>query len=223
MTWNDALGNVSYVLIAFSYLVTNMLWLRMLAIVGLVAESVYFYMAGSASLWVAIGWSVVFLAINSVQLIRLLRERRATQLQADERLLKDGVFGPLSLPAFRRLMKAGQWRTLAAGTELTVQHTPVARLHVLAQGQASVVVDGKPVAGVHPGGIVGEMSFLSGAPASATVTVTQAVRAFAIDSAALQALLAGDDELQAQFHHALGAELAGKVLALRGGQAPRAA
>jgi hypothetical protein len=30
MTWNDALGNVSYLLIAFSYLVTNML-LRLLS------------------------------------------------------------------------------------------------------------------------------------------------------------------------------------------------
>jgi len=223
MTWNDALGNVSYVLIAFSYLVTNMLWLRVLAIVGLVAESVYFYVAGSGSLWVAIGWSAVFLAINAVQLVRLLRERRATHLQADERVLKNGVFAPLSLAAFRRLMKAGRWAAVAEGTVLTVQRAPVASLHVLAQGQARVDVDGKAVARVHPGGIVGEMSFLSGAPASATVTVTQAARVFQIDSATLHALLAGDDELQAQFHRALGAELAGKVLALRGAQAPRVA
>lgn len=218
MGWNDALGNVSYVLIGFSYLVTNMLWLRVLAIVGLVAESVYFYVAGSGSLWVAIGWSAVFLVINGVQLLRLLRERRATQLQPDERLLKDGVFAPLSLPAFRRLMRAGRWQVLPAGAPLTEQLKPVAQLSVLAQGQASVVVDGKLVAGVHAGGIVGEMSFLSGAPASATVTVTQAARVFSVDSATLQALLDRDDELQAQFHRALGAELAGKVLALRGVQ-----
>lgn len=218
MTWNDALGNVSYVLIAFSYLVTNMLWLRVLAIVGLVAESVYFYVAGSGSLWVAIGWSVVFLAINTVQLLRLVRERRAAQLHADERLLKDGVFAPLSLQTFRRLMQAGQWHSRAVGTVLTVQHASVAQLFVLAQGSASVVVDGKAVASIHPGGIVGEMSFLTGATASATVTVSQEARIFEVDTAALRSLLASHEELRAQFHQALGADLAGKVLSLRGTQ-----
>jgi hypothetical protein len=215
MTWNDALGNVSYLLIAVSYLVTHMLWLRILAMVGLVAEAVYFYAAGSGSLWVAIGWSVVFLVINGVQLLRLLRELRAAQLHGDERILKRGTFAALSLPSFRRLMKAGRWQTLAPGTLLTVQHTPVTHLRALARGRALVDVDGRPVAAVHPGGIVGEMSLLTGDAASATVCVTDEVRCFEVDGATLKQLLADHDDLRAQFHQALGTELAGKLLAQR--------
>jgi hypothetical protein len=49
-------------------------------------------------------------------------------------------------------MQAGRWQTQAVGTELTVQHSAVTRLFVMAHGQASVVVDGKAVANIHPGG-----------------------------------------------------------------------
>jgi len=108
MTWHDWLGNGSYLLIAASSMVTSMLWLRMLAILGLATEAVYFYVVGSSSLWVAIGWSMVFLAINAVQLTRLLRELQSLTLQGDERFLKSHTFAALSLLSFRRLMKAGR-------------------------------------------------------------------------------------------------------------------
>lgn len=216
MTWSDALGNVSYLLIAFSYLVTNMLWLRMLAIVGLVAEAVYFYAAGSGSLWVAIGWSVVFLLINAFQLARLVRELRSARLQGDEKLLKAGTFAAMSLLSFRRLMNAGHWATLPAGTVLTVQNQPVAQLRVLTRGLATVCVDGQPVARIHAGGIVGEMSLLTGSAATATVTLEQEARVFEVEAARLKQLLAAQDELRAEFHQALGSDLAAKVVALRG-------
>jgi CRP-like cAMP-binding protein len=217
MSWNDLLGNVSYLLIACSYLVTNMLWLRVLAIIGLATESLYFCVVGTGSLWVAIGWSVVFLVINASQLARLLREMRATRLSDDERFLKEGTLASLSLLSFRRLMDAGQWQLGTAGQALTVQQADVTQLRVLTHGLAQVQVDGRTVAHIHPGGIVGEMSLLTGEPASATVTLSTDARYFQIDGAALKGLLAEHEDLQAQFHRALGNELSAKVLALRGG------
>jgi len=216
MSWNDWLGNVSYALIAVSYLVTRMLWLRTLAILGLAIEAVYFYIAGSSSLWVAIGWSLVFLAINAVQLARLLRELQSLKLLSDERFLKSHTFAPLSLLSFRRLMKAGRWQTLAPGAVLTVQQQPVTHLRVLVDGMASVVVDGMQVATIRAAGIVGEMSLLTGDSASATVTLTQQARVFEIASAELSSLLRGHDDLCAEFHQALGSELVAKVVDLRG-------
>lgn len=215
MTWNDALGNVSYVLFAFSYLVTNMLWLRLLAIVGLLTEAIYFYIAGSGSLWVAIGWSAVFLLINAVQSVRLVREMRSTRLSADEQVLKADTFAAMSLLSFRRLMQAGRWVTLPPGAVLTVQHTPVTHLRVLVRGLATVEADGKAVALVRAGGIVGEMSLLTGNAASATVTVTQEAHLFEVEVATLKQLLAKQDELRSEFHQTLGSELTAKLVALR--------
>jgi hypothetical protein len=216
MNWHDGLGNISYALIALSYLVTNMLWLRALAIAGLVAESIYFYLVGSASLWVAIGWSMVFLLINAVQLTRLLREMRSSKLLADERFLRNGTLAGLSQLSFHRLMRAGRWKTLPAGTVLTVQQEAVTHLQLLTRGLASVVVDGLTVAHIRPGGIVGEMSLLTGDVASATVTLAEEAHLFELEGSALRRLLQEHDELQAQFHQVLGGELSAKLLALRG-------
>lgn len=223
MQWNDWLGNLSYALIAISYLVTRMLWLRVLAILGLGAEAIYFYVTGASSLWVAIGWSVVLLAINAVQLTRLLREMLSVRLSADERLLKAGPFAALSLLSFHRLMKAGRWQTLTPGTVLTRQRRPVTQLHALVGGVAGVDVDGMPVAAIRAGGIVGEMSMLTDGLASATVTVTQQARAFAIVRTDLERLLHEHEDLRAQLHQALGSELVAKLLELRGRAAPTAA
>lgn len=223
MLWNDWLGNLSYALIAISYLVTSMLWLRVLAILGLGTEAIYFYVTGSSSLWVAIGWSVVFLAINAAQLFRLLREMLAVRLSADERPLKAGTFAALEPLSFHRLMRAGRWHTLAPGAVLTRQRQPVTHLHALVGGLASVDVDGLPVATIRAGGIVGEMSLLTDGLASATVTVTQQARAFEIARADLERLLHDHEDLRAQFHQALGSELVAKLLELRGRAAPKSA
>src|SRR5262249_59576195 len=42
VSWSDVPGNVSYVLIALSYWMTNVFWLRVIAVVGLVFEILYF-------------------------------------------------------------------------------------------------------------------------------------------------------------------------------------
>lgn len=223
MEWRDWLGNLSYVLIASSYMLTSMLWLRVLAIAGLATEAVYFYHVGSSSLWVAIGWAVVFLAINAVQLARLLHDQMSVKLSSEEQFLKSATFSALSLVSFRRLMQAGRWCTVEPAAELTSQQLPVTHLRVLVRGMASVFVDGKPVASVCAGGIVGEMSFLTGGMASATVTVTQPAYVFEIESTALGHLLHHHEDLRAEFHQALGSELSAKVVALRGKTAVRPA
>ena len=215
MELHDWIGNLSDVLIAGSYLVTSMLWLRVLAILGLSAEGLYFYFAGAGSLWVAICWALVFLAINTVQLWRLMQERLSVRLSDEERVLNQGTFAGLSPVAFQRLLRGGQWRDVPEGTVLTREAEPVSHLYAFAGGRAEVTVGGMPVAMISPGGIVGEMSFLEGAAASATVTATEPVRTFEIAHASLTRLLQSDDDLRAAFHRALGGDLVGKVAALR--------
>src|ERR1700754_3157806 len=60
MSPHDLIGTASYVLLAVSYMVTNIYWLRLLAIIALTAEAIYFYMAGDSALWVGILWAGIF-------------------------------------------------------------------------------------------------------------------------------------------------------------------
>jgi CRP-like cAMP-binding protein len=215
MKWHDWIGNLSYVLFALSYMVTNMAWLRVLAMGGLVAEGAYFYLASATPLWVGVGWALVFVAINATQLFVLLRERVSVRLSAEERRLHAGVFSVLSAVEFHRMLRAGTWRSFPAGSVLTRVGQPVRQVHLLASGTASVVVNDTHVATISAGGIVGEMSFLSGRPATATVAVAEAARVFEIEQEALARLLEEHQDMRAPLLRAIGGELLEKINSLR--------
>ena len=116
MSPHDLVGNASYVLLAASYLVTNIYWLRLLAIVALTVEAVYFYMAGDQQLWVGILWAGVFNLINIVQLGILARARMKVRMSEEERALHASIFGRLEKVDFSRLLAAGSFDEIAAGT-----------------------------------------------------------------------------------------------------------
>ena len=86
MSPHDLIGTASYVLLAVSYMVTNIYWLRLLAIIALTAEAIYFYMAGDSALWVGILWAGIFNLINIVQLGILTRSRLKVRMSAEERM-----------------------------------------------------------------------------------------------------------------------------------------
>ncbi len=62
MRWQDWAANACYVILAASYLVTNIYWLRILAVVALAFEGVYFYFGAEILLWIWIVWNVFFIA-----------------------------------------------------------------------------------------------------------------------------------------------------------------
>ena len=74
-------------LIALSYWMTNVFWLRIIAVIGLFFEMLYFRMSGG-DMHTGIGWDIIFIAINLYQIFRLvfdehrLRYMKELHLQA---------------------------------------------------------------------------------------------------------------------------------------------
>lgn len=216
LRWQDWAGNACYTLLALSYLFTNMLWLRVLAIVSLAFEAVYFYFGASEPLWVGMGWNLIFIGINAVMLVLLLRERRHLQMTNDEALLKRGLFADLDSLNFGRLLRIGEWVELPRGQELTREGSPVHALYVIADGLAEVEVRGHVVSILQNGSFVGEMSLLTSADASATVTTIAVCRVFRVERARLVALLSRHPEIRAGLDRTIGRDLAGKLRRTRG-------
>jgi hypothetical protein len=208
--WADVPGHVSYLIIAISYWLTNIYWLRVTAIVGLALEIVYFRLSGGA-LHTGIAWDVVFILINAWQIWRLVAERRALASLAEVQLLRQGAFAGCSSVQLASVLRTGSWRDLEAGTRLTEEGTPVAELVLICDGEATVEVRGSRIATLRGGSFVGEMAFLSGNPASATVTVARATRAFVFDMAKLGVLAAEDDSVAGDLHRAIGRDLVRKL------------
>ena len=208
--WADIPGHISYVLIAISYWLTNIYWLRVTAVLGLTLEIVYFQLSGGA-MHTGIVWDVVFIAINLYQIYWLVDERRKLKTMEHAHLLRQGVFAGFTNAQLARLVSAGSWRELKPGTVLTEQDKAVPELVLICDGQAVVNVHGTTVAHLRGGAFVGEMAFVSGNPASATVVIEQPTRAFVFDIASLRKLVEKDDLVAVAIHRVIGRDLAKKL------------
>ncbi len=208
--WTDVPGHASYVLIAISYWLTNIYWLRVMAVIGLSLEIVYFQMSGGA-MHAGIAWNVVFVAINAYQIYWLVDERRKLKRMEHAHLLRQGVFAGFTDAQLARLVKAGNWRAFESGAVLTREGEPVAELVLICEGQAAVNAHGNVVAHLRDGAFVGEMAFVSGNPASATVVVEQPTRAFVFDIERLRRLVEVDELVAAAIHRVVGRDLAEKL------------
>lgn len=211
MSPQDLVGNLSYALLAASYLVTNIIWLRLLAIVALTAEAVYFWMAGDRALWVGILWAGIFNAINLVQLAIIARARLRVRMSAEERSLHASIFGQLEPVDFSRILAAGSFTEIAPGTELTRQDGAVDALHLMLSGRARVLVDGRMIALLGAGDFIGEMAFIGDCAASATVVTDSGCRTFRIPHAALRALCARHEKIDAVMNARFSIDLAQKL------------
>jgi hypothetical protein len=208
--WADVPGHASYILIAISYYLTNMLWLRISAVCGLLLEIVYFQMSGG-NMATGIGWGMIFILINVYQIYWLERERRKLNQVEDAHLLRKGVFAGITDLQLARLVTVGKWHDFSPGEVLTRKDEPVTHLVLLCTGKANVDVDGHIVAHLHDGAFVGEMAFVTGNPASATVTVDAPTRAFVFDIPALRKLATNDELVAGAIHRVIGRDMAGKI------------
>jgi hypothetical protein len=201
------LGNVLYVV---SYLVTDILWLRVLAVLGGLSSLTWTLTTPTPSA-ALIGWTLVYNTINVAQIARLWRERRPVRLTAEEQALYAAAFRTLTPREFQRLLAVGWWRQAPAKETLIEQGARPGRILVLASGRAAVKANGRQVATLSPGQFAGEMSFLTGAPTTAAVEALEPVRlvSWAIDD--LERFLGKHPELRAALQLVLGRDLAAKL------------
>jgi hypothetical protein len=200
-------ANVIYVV---SYLVKDILWLRLLTVV---AGSVLlaYYALLPVPLWAAIGWNVVFLVINLRQIQVLLLERRPVRLTPDELRLQQLAFRSLTQREFAKLLRIARWEDVAADQRFVTKGQPLDRIMVIADGRACVEIAGSPGVELRPGCFVGEMSFLTGQTPNADVVATQPTRLVTWLQSELRKFLGRDAELRAIVQTAIGEDLIAKL------------
>ena len=214
LPWGHAAGHVSYLIIAISYWLTNIYWLRVTAVVGLCFEIAYFVLVSGGTLYTGIGWDAIFIAINLFHLLRLTRERMRVRLADDDHDLLRTLFDGLDDAQIGMLLNSASWHKAAVGEQLTIEGAPVSALMLIAAGQVSVDVGDQTIARMGPGSFIGEMAFLTGGNASATVTATHETRVMKLEQTRLKTLLVIDSQIASVLHRLLGADLAQKLRSL---------
>jgi hypothetical protein len=194
-----------------SYLVKDILWLRVLTVVAGLFLLFGYYLWMPTPVWAAIAWNAVFSAINLWQIRLLVLERRPVKLQADERLLYQLAFRRLTEREFAKLLAIGDWKEVPAGEHLVQRGEALDRLIVLASGRMRVEANGKVLAELRAGCFVGEMGFLTGRTATADVVALEPTRTMSWRYEVLRKLLDTNVQLRAAMEQVLGEDLAAKL------------
>lgn len=165
--------NIGYLLYLAAYAVRDILWLRLLTIVGGFAVIPYFLKGGSMS---SVYWTGTYVAINLVNLALLIHERRPVTLTPDQERLRMLLFRAFSPREFLRFVSPAEWRDTQLGQQLYMHGTVANGLMAILDGEAIVKVNDKEVARLHNGQFIGEMSFITGETASADVFAGENLR-----------------------------------------------
>ena len=171
MEYTNLIGHLAFGLIAFSFLVKDILWLRLVSILASAFGMAYNYFIPADPMWIAIGWNGVFIAVNLYHIAVIIYEKRPIKMAPKDKELYETLFKDLSPVEYLKISKVAQWITYKSGEKIIRQNTPVTDLILIYNGTVDVAVDNKGVAQLKDGQFVGEMSFLTEKPATATCIV----------------------------------------------------
>ena len=162
---NLILLNVGYILMLSALVMRDVLWLRMTMVL---AQSVLGTYAWTLGLTNNVAWNTVFVTINVIWTIKILRERRAVTLPEHLKPLYERHFFPLTRAEFLRWWKLGRRETLR-DERMTRDGESPRSLYFVLDGTARVTRNGEHVVDLTAGQFVAEMSLLTGRPANADV------------------------------------------------------
>ncbi len=117
------------------------------------------------------------------------------------------LFDRCSTRSLEKVARAGDEITLASGSLIVDQGQTGKEAFILLEGTATVRRNGKKVADLEPGAMIGELSLLDHGPRTASVIATSDCRLFVLEQRRFLAVI---DEVPALAHRLLSA-LAGRI------------
>ena len=164
-------GHLAFGLIAFSFLVKDILYLRLVSIVASLFSVFYNWVIPVEPMWIPIGWNFVFCFLNLYHIAVLVYEKRPVKMNDKNAELYETLFKDMTPVEYLKVSKVAEWKMFKSGEVIIKQGMPVKDLHLIYNGTIDVDVKGKKVAELKDGQFVGEMSFLTAKPATATCVV----------------------------------------------------
>jgi CRP-like cAMP-binding protein len=189
-----------------SYSVRDILWLRILGVAGTLLLVPYYYLQPTP-LWQPIEWSTIFVAINAYWIVRLALERRPVHLTDEEQRLRVLSFPSLTAREALSLFKTGIWENIEPGKSLVAHDRAQARLSVILNGLADVVMHGEQVAVLGEGQFVGEIDARADERHDIDVVVREPARIMCWDRDHLRAFLSKRPDVALALERSIGLQL----------------
>jgi hypothetical protein len=203
------------VLLLVAYSVRDILWLRLFAVTASLISIPYFLLQ-PAPLWVPIGWSSVFAAINLLQSWRLFVERRPVKLTSEEEQARRLFFGDLPPRKVLQVLSIGSWTTAELGEQLLERGKCPTVASLIVRGRVRVTKDGALLGNLVEGDIVGSALLLTGTSADVDAVVEEPSRVLRWDVETLERYLVANPEVRIVLQRHLARDLARKFVSYAG-------
>ena len=199
------------VLLLVAYSVRDILWLRLFAVTASLISIPYFLLQ-PAPLWVPIGWSSVFAAINLLQSWRLFVERRPVKLTPEEEQARRLFFEDLPPRKVLQVLSIGSWTTAELGEQLLERGKCPTVASLIVRGKVRVTKDGALLGNLVEGDIVGSALLLTGTSADVDAVVEEPSRVLRWDVETLERYLVANPEVRIVLQRHLARDLARKFV-----------
>lgn len=204
-------GHIASILTMVAYLLRDILWLRLLTILSCFAGITFNYFVPSTPLWTVIVWNALFAVINIVQVAIIVRERSGIEFTEEEKELYDTLFQQFAPFEFMKLMRIAKWQQAAPGEVVAVEGQPLDSVMLIYNGRLSVEKGGKQFAELLDGNFIGEVSFISGGEATATVRALEPTRYLSWSKKEMDSLLKRNPSMSLAMHGMLNTDLSKKL------------
>lgn len=205
-------GHVSFALAALSFFVRDMILLRSLAIASGVVGVFFNYLVSFGPMWIPIMWLSIFICINGYRIIGIFLERRSISFTDEELELYETIFQNFTSLEFMKLMRIAEWRSVDIGYKFAEQGDNLTGLSLLFNGEVSIERDGKHLGIGRDGSMIGEMSFIKGGSANATVLAKCKCRCVYWPKEKLKALLNRNPSMDVAMKHVFSLDLTRKLV-----------
>lgn len=202
------LFHVSNLMAFLAFLLRDQLQLRLMMAVSLFLQGLYYFSIPGGPLFDPLFWKVVSFAANFLMIILVFGGKLDFGIPADLRGLYEKI-SVLSPGQFRKLVSQTT-RSKLNDEPLLVEGVKPNRLYYLLSGKASIA-RGKNRATVNNGVFLGEIAFLGGTAATATVVLQDGAECITWESAALKHLMRKDNAIAIALRGVFNNDLAAKV------------
>lgn len=201
------LVHLGYALMLCALIARDVLWLRAILVAAQTALTAYAWFTDRPSMAV---WNALFVLINFLWVVQILKERREVELPPELRQIHARHFSAFAAQEFLRFWKLGRSRDVADALLVQAGERP-AELLFLLDGAAQVMLGPRQIAVLPTGSFVAEMSLLTDSVASADVHAQGLVRLRTWPMAQLRTLRVQQPRLWPKLQSALGQDLVEKI------------
>jgi hypothetical protein len=204
--------HIASILTLLAYLVKDILWLRLLTIFACIAGIIFNYFVPATPLWAVIYWNVIFIVINAVQILIIIKERSDVSFTDEEKELYETLFKSFAPFEFMKLLRLGKWLEAKKGQFLAVEQKPLDSVMLIYNGLVSVETKGREIAQMKDGSLIGEISFITEGTATATVRALEKTRYLSWSKEDMHDLLNRNPNMKFAMEKVFSTELSKKLM-----------